>query len=274
MFSATARAEIKGCLEGFLRNLIYELKSENDASSTTKGNNADVLAKAGALKPFHEAMLPPEIRRINEFERSFSTRLGSTFEACAHIIAKNVHPVARRGYKNVKIEIPTAAANRIEELIAENNAVGIVTPFLAQVDQVTNIKDDQTVLRTAVADLHLVDAQGTEWFFEIKSPKPNKGQCLEVTQRLLTIHAMQASRGRGPTKTYFGMAYNPYGARASYKWTYANKHLDMGNEVLLQEEFWTVVGRDDKTYEALLGIYQEVGDEMGKSLIDQLAFGF
>jgi hypothetical protein len=31
---------------------------------------------------------------------------------------------------------------------------------------------------------------GTELFFEIKGPKPNKGQCLEVTQRLLRFQLL------------------------------------------------------------------------------------
>jgi len=44
-------------------------------------------------------IIPSRIRAVSEFERSFSTRLGSTFEACAQIIAAQYHRQAQRGYK-------------------------------------------------------------------------------------------------------------------------------------------------------------------------------
>lgn len=47
----------------------------------------------------------------------------------------------------------------------------------------------------------------------------------------------------------------------------------MQNQVLLGAGFWTLVGGKG-TYEELLEIYQEVGREKGKAMIDALAFGF
>ncbi len=38
-------------------------------------------------------------------------------------------------------------------------------------------------------------------------------------------------------------------------------------------DFWTLVGGEG-TYEELPEIYQEVGKERGKAMIDALAFGF
>jgi hypothetical protein len=45
-------------------------------------------------------------------------------------------------------------------------------------------------------------------------------------------------------------------------------------QVLLQEEFWEIVGKDSNNYKELLAIYEEVGREKGKDMIGQLAFGF
>ena len=146
-------------------------------------------------------------------------------------------------------------------------------PFPKQVATVVNAPPSDGVSRRAIADLYFKKADGSEWFFEMKSPKPNKGQCLEVTTRFLTIHAMRA-KSRIPVHTYFTMAYNPYGSRENYKWSFPNRHLDMQGQVLIQEEFWTVVGEDPLTYEAVLEIYSEIGEQYSKRLIDRLAFGF
>ena len=70
------------------------------------------------------------------------------------------------------------------------------------------------------------------------------------------------------------MAYNPYSDRQNYSWPRAKRHLDLNDQVLLQEEFWEIVGKDSNTYKELLAIYEEVGREKGKDMIDQLAFGF
>ncbi len=67
------------------------------------------------------------------------------------------------------------------------------------------------------------------------------------------------------------MAYNPYGARANYKHSFAVKHLDMKNQILLQEEFRDIVGGKG-TFAELLQIYREVGQEKGRQVMDQLAY--
>ena len=264
MFGSTVRAEIKGHLEGFVAGLIKGREAKKSRSSQS------LRAIDGQLKPFHEAMLSTTIRENSTIERSFSTSLGSSFEEVACLIAKDVHEDAERG-KEVLAEIPSTFAARIDELMAENSTSGLPYPFPEQVTKVLSEATSARVTRRAISDLYIRKHDGSEWFFEMKSPKPNKGQCLEVTERFLTIHAMRADADH-PVHTYFGMSYNPYGSRASYKWTYANKHLDMKNQVLIEDEFWAVIGDDPKTYVAVLEIYAEVGKEIGKRMLDQLDF--
>jgi hypothetical protein len=137
---------------------------------------------------------------------------------------------------------------------------------------VSRATDGEAVVRAAIADLYLVDKAGNEYFFEIKSPKPNKGQCLEVTDRLLRWHAIR-QKNRPEVNSYFAMAYNPFGRSMSdYTHSFAVRYLDMSNEVLLGDQFWTLIGGEG-TYDELLDIYAEVGREKGKGLIDALAFG-
>ena len=47
----------------------------------------------------------------------------------------------------------------------------------------------------------------------------------------------------------------------------------MKNEVLIGDEFWQIIGGKG-TYEELLGIYREAGNEKSKAMMDALLFGF
>ena len=228
MFSDVVRARIKGHLEGFIEGLIEQHDGTRPARSQAQRENR------GELKPFHEAVLPATVRRISTFERSFSTGLGNTFEAVAYLIAEETHASAERGF-DITVDIPSSSAARIEELVAQNNASGLPMPFPEQIEYVVDAPTATGTSRRAIADLHLTKHDGSEWFFEMKSPKPNKGQCLEVTTRFLTIHAMRAESS-SPVHTYFTMAYNPYGSRENYRWSFPKQYLDMQEQVLIQEE--------------------------------------
>ena len=195
----------------------------------------------------------------------------ASFEECARLIALQTYDVVERGYR-AGGKMPAAAAAKIEEIVSRINE-GQTPDFLALIAEVLQVSDEEWVERPAIADLYLKDQAGHEYFFEIKSPKPNKGQCLEIPERLLRIHAIK-QKNRPYVNAYFAMAYNPYGTRLEdYRHSFSLKYLDMQNEVLLGADFWTLVGGEG-TYEELLEIYQEVGREEGKAMIDALAFGF
>jgi hypothetical protein len=194
----------------------------------------------------------------------------STFEECARLIALQTYAAAERGYR-ASGTMPVAAVAKIEEIVSHINE-GHTPDFPALVAEVLEASDEEWVERPAIADLYLRDKAGHEYFFEIKSPRPNKGQCLEVAERLLRIHAIK-QKNRPYVNAYFAMAYNPYGTRLEdYRHSFSLQYLDMQSEVLLGADFWTLVGGEG-TYEELLEIYREVGREKGKAMIDALAFG-
>lgn len=271
MIEKNTRTEIKGYLQGFVHALIEDHRPEKRVLRLAERGVA-YLSKEGALKPFHEAIIPAEVIRISEFERSFSTKLGTTFEECARLIARQTFAVAQRGYK-VGGTMPRAAAATIEQIVAQLGQKEKQLSFLAMIDLVLEIKDDLLVERPAIADLYLRESNGREHFFEIKSPKPNKGQCLEITERLLRIHAIK--QANGPlVNAYFAMGYNPYDSlKTSYQHSFSLQYLDIDNQILLGEEFWAYIGGAG-AFGQLLEIYQEVGYEMGKAIVDALAFDF
>ncbi len=229
------------------------------------------FSKEGVVKPFHEALIPHGMMLVNEFERSFSTKLGSTFEESARLIASDFHSESIRS-RRITGNISANTINLIEKIKNEIDRSGMKQPYpeiVSDVVKASLITSEQRV-QTQIADLYIKDKKQNEIFFEIKSPKPNKGQCLEVTERLLHIHAVKHADAPR-VRTYFAMAYNPYGSsKASYTHSFTLRYLDIKNEVLIGKEFWDLVGGKG-TYEEVLEIYREVGREKGPDMIEQLA---
>lgn len=275
--SSQTRTAIKGYLEGFIQGLIDTYKGREIIKSSTAVEYLSRISTNGELKPFQAALIPPELIRINQFERGLSTKLGNSLEECARLIALEHHQDVRRGY-DVRAEVSTAAFAEAEcqkghYESAINNQ--LAKPSLEQmITAVLNARRlDDLEIKTVRADLYILTKDGTEFLFEIKSPKPNKGQCLEVLQRLLRFHLL-CGASRPQVNAYYAMPYNPYGVTNTvYRWSQALNYLPFKEAVVIGDEFWTIVG-GETAYEELLEIYLEVGREKGKYMLDALAFGF
>ncbi|MCT7950375.1 TdeIII family type II restriction endonuclease [Ancylothrix sp. C2] len=275
--SYRTRASIKAYLEVFIENLVEKYRKRNLPSVDGSTPYLKQKSSKGRLKPFHAAIISPEMLRLNEFERGFSTSLGTTFEECAKLIAFEHHREAHRSY-DITGEVSQAAINEIERQIAIfeiSSKSQRQKPSLEEMIQsVFNArKDDDLVTRTSRADLYILTKEGKHLFFEIKSPQPNKGQCFEVTQRLLRFHLLSA-KNYPRVEAYYAMAYNNFGPnRSDYKNSLVKTYTPFDDSVIIGQEFWHIVG-GETAYEELLEIYEEVGREKSKYIIDALAFGF
>lgn len=272
------RIKIKAYLEVFIDNLVHEYKGRKIPTLGTPTEYLAQTSSKGQLKPFHSAIIPEELLRINEFERGFSTSLGTTYEECARLIALDHHADARRSH-DLQSEISDLALNEIERQIAVFDRAASTDPrkkpdFEEMIKAVLAAKDTGTKSgRSVRADLFIKTKDGIEFYFELKGPGPNKGQCLEVTQRLLRFHLL---RGEGPPKVraLWAMPYNPYGPeRKHYKWGFARQYTPFDQAIVIGQEFWALAG-GPTAYEELLDIYQEVGREKSKHMLDSLAFDF
>lgn len=266
----STRTAIKGFLEAFIDGIVEAFQSVD--IDPRRPRPASVESPEGRRKPFHEAILPHGILTIAEFERSFSTRLGTTFEEAARLVALERFVEVERGYA-VTGTISEGAASAIERLIEDGSSGYIRGRFPEFVQTVLSSDDGPRREMHEIADLRIMDSQGNETLFEIKSPKPNKGQCLEATQRLLRMHAIRGVRPPR-VRTFYAMAYNPWGeAPETYDHSFGNNYLDMINQVLLGRDFWEYIGGPHAQGD-LLAVYQEVGREKGPDMIDRLALGY
>ena len=194
---------------------------------------------------------------FTNFERSFSTVMGIIFENCSSIIAKSRFTVIPQN--KLVGTIPTNTNAEIDKITTRINNGDIFENYIDEVNRIVDFVSNDTsklVEKSIISDLYLKDKQNNEVFIEIKSPKPNKEQCINVTRKHLCIHAIRR-RVFPETKTYFGMAYNPYG-NSSYKHSFSVKYLDISNQVLMGKDFWDFLGGKD-TYEELLRIFTDIG---------------
>ena len=217
---------------------------------------AEGVSPSGLLTPFHDALVPG-ITLLGE--RSFSTRLGNLHEKIAAMIASEIHAEVRQPHDLagaipvLSREFITQRISALEHREAEPDASyvreHIFSHFGNQVNAATRI------------DLYIRTHGGEDHYFEIKSAKPNKGQCIEMKQRLLTALAI---RRQESTRTWWGVPYNPYG-RGEYRWVYPLAFFDFEDEVMLGLPFWDFVGGIG-TYEELLDLYRQVGDEFAERI--------
>lgn len=265
--SAEVKQQIKQYLSNFVNTLVQEI-AIGDMGTGDAGSDAD----DDTIKPFHQAIIPVAIRRASRVERSFSTRLGSTFEECARLIAAQHHAEAIRNYK-IQNQVSQAALDEINAQVAAFESMatrGQRLPFDQMVREVLNKSSaSTTVTLSVIADLYVRQHDGKELFFEIKSPQPNQGQCLEVTQRLLRIHLLR-NKPRPDVQAFFAMPYNPFGnSRQDYRWGYALNYTPFDDAVRIGDEFWELLG-GPSTYRELLAIYEEVGREQAQTILSLL----
>ncbi|WP_293145479.1 MULTISPECIES: TdeIII family type II restriction endonuclease [unclassified Microcoleus] len=274
--SSTTRVIIKAYLEVFIENLVNEYRGRLIPKLDIPAAYLSSPSSTEQSELLQAAIVPSELLRINEFEIGFS-RLSTTYEECAKLIALEHHKEAHRSYE-ISGEVSIEAVNEIERQIAlfEQSADKNVTKpgFEKMIEAVLEAqKTNHLVRRSVKADLYVLSHDGRKFFFEIKGSKPNKGQCLEVIQRLLRYHLL-CGQSRPDAQSYYAMAYNPYGPnRSDYKWSVARKYTPFEQAVIMGHEFWNIIG-GETAYEELLDIYQEVGREKGKHMLDALAFGF
>ncbi len=275
--NAITRQKIKAYLEAFIESKVQNYRDFKAPVFETTTSYLQEQSSAGRLKPFHAAIIPQAVMRLNAFERGFSTSLGTTFEECACLIAQDHHQYAERGY-DLKGPMSRAALNEIERQVAlydRNPQESAGLPTLPQMTErvLQAQRADDLEIHTSRADLYILTHDGRELFFEIKSPKPNKGQCLEVTQRLLRFHLLRG-QNRPQVQAYFAMAYNPYGAeRSHYRWAIPRQYMPFDSSVLIAQEFWTLIGGPG-TYNELLELYRIVGKEKSKYILDAFVYGF
>ena len=250
--NAETRARVRALLSRFMERWIDDSIPAAELERIAR----EGVSLTGLLTPFHDALVPG-ITLLGE--RSFSTRLGNLHEKIAAEVAKEVHTDVRQPH-DLSGAIPVLSREFITQRIGALERRQAQPDAHYEREQILGHFGNEVNASTRI-DLYVRTDLGEEHYFEIKSAKPNKGQCIEMKQRLLTALAI---RRDGSARTWWGVPYNPYG-RGEYRHVYPLAFFDFESEVMLGEPFWNFVGGDG-AYDELIDVYREVGEEFAGRL--------
>jgi hypothetical protein len=222
---------------------------------------AEGFSPSGVWAPFHDALVPG-IRGLGE--RGFSTALGNLHERIALAIGEYAHAEARRAF-DLRGALPVLAREFITQRINQLSRSEAEPDHSYERAQLLGAFGDEVPATTRV-DLYIKTHAAEDHYFEIKSPKPNRGQCIEMKQRQLT--AVGITRD-AKAFAWWGVPYDPYGRADAYAHPHPLRFFDFAREVKMGAAFWNFVGDDPATYELLLELYRGVGTGYNQ-MLDEL----
>lgn len=114
-----------------------------------------------------------------------------------------------------------------------------------------------------IADFYM-RKEGIEYFFEIKTVKPNIDIFTKSKAKLLEWIA----RRRKPVRAILAFPYNPYFPKPYKRFTEQNL-MQMGIDFLVGEDYWNLLGGEN-TFVELLDVFDRVGKKYKQEILSKI----
>jgi len=276
MIDEMTRLRIAASLEVLVVGEVFDYQEgEALVSQPSYQCSSRPVEEAGST-PFHSAVIAPDIVDMHDFVAQLRAGVDSTFAGCAALLARGRFAQVRRN-DILQAAVSIKALDEIKNQAAQLGRASNPSESPSLRDMAGAIlrergTDGVTPL-SLKSDLFVQSDEAGSLFFRFASPCPDEQECLNLTRWVLGVHLV-CSLAHPPVHAYIVLPYNPFGARrADYEWLPARRHLPFDEAVLIGAEFWDMIGGPG-AYEDLLSIYQEVGHDRSKYIIDALVFGF
>lgn len=214
--------------------------------------------------PFHFRLLGKDRMALFSFIQSVNTMLGtSIFEQVGKMIAE---PRANRAigqYKEFEGYISSEAVLKIDSIMRDLRSASRMPDKEKETKEVLVVanKGDLGKKLKKRVDLFVEMKDGTEYYFEVKTAKPNINEFTGIKKQMLDWIAMRGSeKPKANIKTIVAIPYNPYEPKPYERWTLQGL-FDLRQEVLVGPEFWDLLGGKN-TYEDLLKVFEQAGLEL------------
>jgi hypothetical protein len=214
--------------------------------------------------PFHTRLLGKDRMALFSFIQSINTTLGtSVFEQVAAIIARPRFRQSINQYKNFNNTISPDAQETIQQIMDDLRAAKSKPDKVKETAQILAVAqngDIKKVKRPRI-DLFLEGNDGTEYYFDLKTAKPNIDEIVGFKRKMLEWVAIRgAVSPNSKIITSLAIPYNPYEPEPYNRWTFQGM-FDLPNEIKVAEEFWNFLG-GEQAYEQLLTVFEKVGVEL------------
>jgi len=204
-----------------------------------------IKEKHHSSKPLYAALVPDEIFKGSHFERRFVTPFGGVWEKLAHVVANEYHGDCTKGHL-INGEVNSGRLKRIQEVLnrLEHKKKGVEKVKPNWEDELKYILKGKgkSIPTTVVCDIFIDSKKtGKKYAFEIKAPLPNSDQTKVSKEKMFKLMAMEPQK---VDFSYFALAYNPYGKKEDYNWSFPLRWFNMQNDasVLIGNEFWELIG--------------------------------
>lgn len=115
-----------------------------------------------------------------------------------------------------------------------------------------------------IADFYM-KKNGAEYYFEIKTVKPN----IDVFEKSKTKLLEWVARKRSPVHVYLAFPYNPYHPQPYHRFAEVGM-MDAPNDFLVGDQYWDFIGGEN-TFPALLDVFNKVGLKYKNQLNEKFA---
>jgi hypothetical protein len=163
-------------------------------------------------------------------------------------------------YKGFSDTISLDAQRTIQTIVDDLKAMSKKPNKSVETSAVLKVAQEGTLrkVKRPRIDLFLESAKGVEYYFDLKTAKPNIGEIVGFKRTLLEWVAIRgAVNPKAQIRTLLAIPYNPYEPEPYQRWTFQGM-FDLPNEIMVADEFWNFLG-GDHTYQQLLKVFEEVG---------------
>ena len=208
-------------------------------------NDPFLKEKHHSSKPLYAALVPDEIFKGSHFERRFVTPFGGVWEKLAQVVAIEAHGNCSMGH-HVTGVVGSERLRRIQEVLnkLEHNTKGAekVKPDWDKELKYIRQGGGKPIPVTVTCDIFIHNEEtDTKYAFELKAPLPNSDQTKVSKEKMFKLLAMKPKQ---VDYAYYALAYNPYGKKKDYRWTFPMRWFNMHQDksVLIGDEFWELIG--------------------------------
>jgi len=195
------------------------------------------------------------------FIHSLATTLGmSIYEDVSVILARGDAKECFRNY-GVGGVVSKEQSSIIKKIVTELRNGNRKANIQMETNEILKVSSDGGRFQKSgnIADFYM-NRDGVEYYFEIKTVKPN----IDVFEKSKTKLLEWVARRRAPVKVFLALPYNPYHPEPYSRFTETGM-MDAPNDFLVGDQYWDFVGGQN-TFPQLLEAFDEVGKEYKEKL--------
>lgn len=218
--------------------------------------------------PFHFRLLGKDRMAVYSFIASINTSIGqSIFEQIAKMIAEAHFLEAATQFDGLNDKISSDAQRVIQDILDNLTTQTTISDKVQETRDILKVAQHGRMIKQKrpKVDLYVKSRDGIEYYFDLKTVKPNSGDFEKFKRTLLEWIAIRGTVD--PTaqiKTFLALPYNPNEPEPYDRWTMKGI-FDVEHELMVGKEFWDFLGGEE-TYEDLLAIFENVGIELKQEI--------